>query len=247
MGMFTHLGIGWELCWMIVIALYTATLVHHAGTGHVYHPPRRVRITTTVLAWGFPILWWTIIGLSVDAYDNASGYFCWVKFEPAWKSLLFGDIPLIICCIIVTSCYTYVAATLVRVSLNKSARSIGSKSFMREVRRALLYIFVYVLWVHPYLSITLVTMTGGTPSRGLWIYFLIMVNSMGSFNFLVYGFTEKWFEDMKYACGCGKRPLLVSESVELPAISGVVSMNSIGPASPHGPQEIKAFSDSDSV
>ncbi len=52
-------------------------------------------------------------------------------------------------------------------------------------------------------EITIVTMSGGTPSRGLWIYFLLMINSLGIFNFLAYGYSERWFSDMKNVCGFG--------------------------------------------
>ena len=44
----------------------------------------------------------------------------------------------------------------------------------------------------------------GTPSRGLWIYFLLMINSMVIFNFFAYGYSERWFADMKAYFGCGK-------------------------------------------
>lgn len=202
MGMFTHLGIGWDLCWLIVISIYTVLLVWHGERGKMFTPTYRTKITVACVAWLLPIIWWTVIGLSVDAYDNSSGYFCWVKFEPAWISVLFADAPLFICFIIVTLCYSYVIWVLIRRQLDKQMKDAGARSYSREIRRSLLYIIVYVLWVHPYLAITIVTMSGGTPSRGLWIYFLLMINSLGIFNFLAYGYSERWFSDMKNVfCG----------------------------------------------
>jgi hypothetical protein len=203
MGMFTHLGIGWELCWMIVIGMYTALLIYYGSKGVAYKPSSRTKILTCSIAWGFPILWWTVIGLSVDAYDNSSGYFCWVKFSDPVISLLFAGLPIIVCCILVTCCYGYVAVSLLWFSRNKVTKDAGARNFSKEIKRALLYIFVYCAWVHPYLAFTLITMTGGVPSRGLWLYFLAMINSMGLLNFLAYGHTEEWFSEVRFLCGCG--------------------------------------------
>lgn len=56
-------------------------------------------------------------------------------------------------------------------------------------------------------------MTGGTPTRGLFLYFLAMTNSMGLLNFLAYGHSEQWFSELKFRCGCGPDPHLLANSV----------------------------------
>ena len=167
MGMFTHLGIGWELCWLIVIALYTVQLVRHGREGHHFKPTKRQMYAVCAICWSFPIIWWTIFGLAVNAYDNSSGYFCWVKFTPAWISIVFADAPLLICCIVVTSCYGYVAYSLFAHQNSTEMMKTGGNSFTREIRKSLIYIGVYILWVHPYLAITIVTMSGGISYNAL--------------------------------------------------------------------------------
>jgi hypothetical protein len=43
-------------------------------------------------------------------------------------------------------------------------------------------------------------------SRGMWLYFLAMVNSLGIFNFFAYGFSEKLYDELKSVmCGGGSR------------------------------------------
>eukprot|EP01113_Clastostelium_recurvatum_P034235 TRINITY_DN4618_c0_g1_i2.p1 TRINITY_DN4618_c0_g1~~TRINITY_DN4618_c0_g1_i2.p1 ORF type:complete len:131 (-),score=30.49 TRINITY_DN4618_c0_g1_i2:56-448(-) len=68
-------------------------------------------------------------------------------------------------------------------------------TYSREIRKFLLYIIVYALWVHPYVgfSIHLMLATPDTINYGFWLYFLIMVNSLGTFNFIAYGYSEGLF------------------------------------------------------
>jgi hypothetical protein len=200
MGMFTHLGIGWELSWLMVIAAHSAVAVHLASDkAKMYYPSRTTKITATALAFGIPTVWWVVVALSMDAYAS-TGYFCWVKFSPIYISLLFGDIPLFICCVFVSTCYLYVIYKLVK--LNFVSKQLEGVRFRKEIRRSVLYIIVYGIWVHPYLAVTITSMAGKNISRGLWIYFLAIINSMGILNFFAYGLSEQWYRDIRQICGC---------------------------------------------
>lgn len=128
---------------MMVIALYTAAIVYYGSQGRTYNPSNKVKIIVSSIAWGFPLLWWGGVGLPMNAYDNSTGYFCWVKFNVPLIATLFSDGPLIICCILVTCCYGYVAYSLFRFSLEKGVNT-GTKTFSKEIKRAVLYIFVYI-------------------------------------------------------------------------------------------------------
>jgi hypothetical protein len=143
--------------WLIVIAIHSALSIKYGAKGIQYYPSYRTMICVTVFAWGFPIVWWGVIGLSIDAYGS-TGYFCWVRFTPAYISILFGDLPLIICCIVVTVCYCYVTIKLISLALDKKFKTAGGSSFRKEIQRSVSYIIVYVLWVHPYLTITIIAM-----------------------------------------------------------------------------------------
>jgi hypothetical protein len=47
-------------------------------------------------------------------------------------------------------------------------------------------IFIFILWSHPYLIYTIMVGAGLTVTRGFWLYFLAMINSLGTFNFFAY-------------------------------------------------------------
>lgn len=185
------------------MAIHTALLLSGAERNKFYEPSLRTKIIVTATCWIFPIVWWTVVGISMDAYET-TGYFCWVRFRPEYISLMFGDIPLLLCCIVVTVCYTYVVFRLARIATDKKFRDKGGSSFRREIRRSVLYIVVYVIWIHPYLIVTLTVMAGKQISRGLWLYFLALINSMGWMNFFAYGISERWFTDVRAVLCCKK-------------------------------------------
>ena len=70
MGMFTHLGIGWELCWLMSISIHSALVIRAAAKGKRWEPSKRLMISAAVFGWGFPIVWWLIVGVSLDAYAS---------------------------------------------------------------------------------------------------------------------------------------------------------------------------------
>jgi hypothetical protein len=80
-GMFLHLGVGWELYWLSVIAVHSYLLVKEGSLGHRYKPSKKVIQVVAISGWIGPILWYTLIGMSVNAYGS-SGYFCWLKDPP---------------------------------------------------------------------------------------------------------------------------------------------------------------------
>lgn len=183
--------------------MHTALLLHSAERNQRYQPSKKLQIIVAIICWSFPILWWTIIGISVDAYTTAL-YFCWVRFTPQWKSLLFADIPIFLCFAVVASCYSWVIYRLLKYAADKKLREIGGGGFKREILRSVLYIVVFIIWMHPYLTMTILFITKKNVPRGMWIYFLFTVNSLGWMNFFAYGISERWFTDVRNAlCGGG--------------------------------------------
>jgi len=197
MGMFTHLGIGWELMWLMSVASYSAYLIHRVSrqTPSLWKPPRNVKIGVSLVCWGFPILWWLIIGVSTNSYES-TGYYCWVKLGEgaAYRPWMFADGPLLISFAYIVICYGYVIITLLRMGALR--KRLTGHSYSSEVRKYIIYIVVYALWVHPYVAISLMQITGYPQTEtyyNFWLYFLLMVNSLGTLNFLAYGYSEGWY------------------------------------------------------
>jgi hypothetical protein len=87
-GMFLHLGLGWEIYWLSVLAIHSYIVVREGSLGRVYKPSRKLIRGVTIVGWGAPIIWYTVIGLSVNAYGS-TGYFCWIKESPV--CILYND------------------------------------------------------------------------------------------------------------------------------------------------------------
>jgi hypothetical protein len=79
--MFVHLGIGWDGWWLSVIAIQSYMLVKAGSAGRTYYPSTKVVRAVAIGGWVIPIIWFTVIGLSADAYAS-SGYYCWLKQDP---------------------------------------------------------------------------------------------------------------------------------------------------------------------
>jgi len=197
MGMFTHLGIGWELMWLMCVASYSAVLIYHVNQSSplYWSPTKKMQIIVTAVCWGFPVVWWLIIGVSTKSYAS-TGYYCWVRIDEdaSYRPWLFADGPLLISFAYIVICYGFVIVTLLRMgALRKKLTGI---SYSSEVRKYTLYIVVYALWVHPYVAISIMQITGYPTNRTyyhFWLYFLLMVNSLGTLNFLAYGYSEGWY------------------------------------------------------
>jgi hypothetical protein len=86
-GMLVHVGIGWEFCWLTVISIHSYLLVKEGSLGRLYKPPKKLVIGVALFGWLAPIVWYAVIGMSVNAYDS-SGYFCWVKDPPVCISFV---------------------------------------------------------------------------------------------------------------------------------------------------------------
>jgi len=194
MGMFTHLGIGWELMWLMTIATYSAIVMYRLQDGNLstWRPSDKTKKIVFCVCWGFPLIWWVIFGVSTDSYVS-TGYYCWVSSE-TWKPWVFADGPLIVCFAYVCGCYGYVITVLIKQGNVK--KSLFGNTYSKEIKRYLMYIVVYTLWIHPYLGITI--MGEIEPINYLfWLYFLAMVNSIGTFNFIAYGLSEGWWKRLK--------------------------------------------------
>ena len=70
MGLFTHLGIGWELCWLVAISIHSALVIRSAKLAQMWEPSRRLMIIVSVCGWGIPIIWWLVLGIPLNAYGS---------------------------------------------------------------------------------------------------------------------------------------------------------------------------------
>jgi len=197
LGAFTHMGIGWELMWLMCVASYSAFLIYRVSrpTPAMWKPPRNLKIAVCILCWGFPILWWLVIGISTNSYAT-TGYYCWVRLDEhaSFRPWLFADGPLFFSFIYIVLCYGFVVATLLRIGALR--KRLTGHSYSSEVRKYILYIVVYTLWVHPYVIISLMQATNYPPTKTyyyFWLYFLAMTNSLGTLNFIAYGYSEGWY------------------------------------------------------
>lgn len=126
-------GLGWELSWLIALALYTAVVVHRASNGKVWKPSKKLQIIVASICWTAPVIWWTVIGLAVDAYDS-TGYFCWVRFDQVWMTVLFSDAPLLVAFFLITCIYGFVIVLLIKHVRGYS--SVNNRAaFHREIVR----------------------------------------------------------------------------------------------------------------
>jgi len=128
MAFFTHYGLGSEMGWLISLAVYTLIIVYYATQGRKWKPPKWLKITVPIVVFGGPLIWWGVIGLSLDAYRSAV-YFCWPRFDIPLMPILFSDLPLLTTTFLITVIYTIVIILLVKYS-----RSTKNKKKISNVR-----------------------------------------------------------------------------------------------------------------
>jgi len=95
-------------------------------------------------------------------------------------------------------CYSFVIYKLLGMGAEK--KELTGHSYSSEIRKYALYIVVYTLWVHPYVAISLMALTGYPLDEtyyNFWLYFLLMINSLGTLNFFAYGYSEGWYREWK--------------------------------------------------
>jgi len=228
MGMFTHLGIGWELCWLTTVAVYSAYSVYRIQNGHLssttFQPDDRTKYIVSGFCWGAPIVWWVGLGVSTDSYKS-TGYYCWVD-TVGWRPWLLADGPLLLAFLFITGCYGYIIFVLAKQS--ETRQQFFGSSYSREIRRYLVYILVYTLWIHPYVGITLMQLVDNQINYLFWLYFLAMVNSLGTFNFFAYGYSEKWWKKLKHRHSKGSQKsqeLVHSSTTQLSSSTNSISLN----------------------
>jgi len=128
--------LGWELSWLIALALYTAIVVYRASNGKIWKPGKKLKIAVAFLCWMAPVLWWTVFALAVDAYDS-TGYFCWVRFDEVWMTVLFSDAPLLVAFFLITFIYLFVIFLLIKHVRGYSTVN-NRAAFHREIVRGIL-------------------------------------------------------------------------------------------------------------
>eukprot|EP00026_Physarum_polycephalum_P011215 Phypoly_transcript_11422.p1 GENE.Phypoly_transcript_11422~~Phypoly_transcript_11422.p1 ORF type:complete len:380 (+),score=38.01 Phypoly_transcript_11422:73-1212(+) len=197
LGAFTHMGIGWELMWLMCVASYSAFLIYRVSrpTPSMWKPPQKLKIAVFCICWGFPMIWWLVMGISTDGYAS-TGYYCWVRIDEqaTFRPWLLADGPLFVSFVYIVVCYSFVVVTLLRIGALR--KRLTGHSYSSEVRKYILYIVVYTLWVHPYVIISLMQVTNYPKTKTyyyFWLYFLAMTNSLGTLNFIAYGYSEGWY------------------------------------------------------
>jgi len=105
---------------------------------------------------------------------------------------MFADMPLLICFFIATACDIAIIIELIRHILTNPEWTKELQPFRRAVYRCIFFIIVYVMWIHPYVTFSILLMANKEISRAFWIYFLMIINCLGIFNFFAWS-GSSWF------------------------------------------------------